>query len=215
VNLRDRLDAAVEAGILTREAADESVKSLKSLAYRNRASHSLVWYVMRHAADPDRARSFLDSPYTPLKERDALALIERLAKAEETPAPESARPRAERTVFLERLRLEVAREKLVGEDTATPVSGPELRRALVGFLAEHHASLLGVAPTEAEIDAAVRDFQLARGHLTPDAMEAFLEGEGLTVDRFFDLAREEAIVRKIEMLYRVELERRLRDGVSW
>jgi hypothetical protein len=104
INLRDRLDAAVAKSLVTRAEADHAAATLKALPYSMRSVRKLGQLLP--ALD-----DFLKTAAGPsLKERDAILLLERMMM--NAPSSEqSKRPKVERTVFLERLRLEVMREK--------------------------------------------------------------------------------------------------------
>jgi hypothetical protein len=217
VNLRDRLDAAVAAAVLDRAAADALVVALKALPYPQRSARRLFALAPSTLAAPLEA--FVRAAGPSLKERDALALLARMAKGD---SPTEAPTRVERTVFLERLRLEVQRERWTAlsstpaQSSATSTGTPgDAARALLALLARDHAALIGVSPSPDDLQAAVRDFQLARELLTPAALEGWLEKRGISVDRFFELAAEHATVRKLELLYRAEIDRRLYDQVEW
>jgi len=98
VNLRDRLDAAVARGVITRAQGDEAATQLKALPYPARSMRALL------ALRPELAGGSGPS----LKERDALLLLDRLRAAAEFGGRSV---KVERSVFLERLRVEVMREK--------------------------------------------------------------------------------------------------------
>lgn len=213
VNLRDRLDAAVAAGILERAPADALVAALKALPYPHRSVRRLIAL----AASP-ALEAFLRAPPEPsLKERDALALVLRMISQHDAPAP--AVFRGERTVFLERLRAEVQRERwtAASKDAAeAPArSAAEARAVLLALLGREHAAVAGIAPADEEVQAVMHAFQVAHELHTVAAAEAWLAERGLTVPRFIELATEQATLRKVELLYRAEIERRLHDWLDW
>jgi hypothetical protein len=209
VNLRDRLDAAVAASVLDRAEADRLALALKALPFPQRSVRRLV-----ALAGSPSLEAFLKTAGPALKERDALALLERVARG--TDRPLEVPIHVERTVFFERLRLEVERERW-GALAPTPATSPEAarRRALLALLAVEHAALVGVSPSADDVQTAVSEFQIAHGLVTPEAIEAWLEARGVAVDRFFELAAEEATLRKLELLYQAEIEARAHDALEW
>jgi len=64
----------------------------------------------------DRFEFFVTSPHESLKERDAVALLRRMASGEDQPLTPSIR--IPRTLFFERLFLEVERETCIRMDKA-------------------------------------------------------------------------------------------------
>lgn len=153
----------------------------------------------------------MNAPHASLKERDAVALLRRMASGEDRLPVQ--RPRVERTVFFERLRLQVEQE--VGEATpAVPLpegSLDAMRHALLGLLAEEHAELLAVPPTEEEIELTTYEICTSHGLLTPEAVAAWIESRGLTVARFQSGLRLLATIQKLQRLYGPEIARRVRD----
>ena len=101
VNLRDLADAAVAANVIDRATADAAIAQLKALPYPQRSVRKLLELAPALA-------SFVKQPRTPLKERDALALLERMQSGAEGPATKT---RVERTVFFERLRQQIEKER--------------------------------------------------------------------------------------------------------
>jgi hypothetical protein len=209
VNLRDRLAAAVAAGLLDAVAAGQVVARLKALPYPVRSFEAAEAFARELGRGDGALEAFLAAPHASLKQRDAEALLERLAAAAGPPAPPPVR--VERTVFLERLRLLVATEA-EAHPGAPPGAGPS-ERALLGLLAEQQAELLGVQPQEDELAQAAAEFCAARGLGDEPALLAWLARRGLSPEALEAGWREEATLRRLERLYAPELltrERRLR-----
>jgi hypothetical protein len=198
VNLRDLVDAAVAANVIARAEADVAVAELKALPYPQRSIPRLVELA-------PALGSFVKQPRIPLKERDALALFERLASGDDRPADETNRTRAERTVFFERLRQEIERAR-----AGPPSDAPERRRrraALLAILATKHALQAGATPTGEDIEAVLREHMTKNGLATPEALEAFLATSGTDLERFLDDVRAEATVRRLELVYAADIDR--------
>ncbi|MCA9664333.1 MAG: hypothetical protein KC503_02060 [Myxococcales bacterium] len=173
VNVRHRLAEAVAASVLAASAAAQIIGAVKALPYRARSYGRLLAL----AADSpqlegdtlERLRAFVETPHDSLKTLDALALLERMAAGEDD-APRSERPRVERTVFLERLRLEVAREARP-QASASSSDGdddddapPADERALLELLARQHADLLALRPDEHALEQAAHELGLPPEH---------------------------------------------------
>jgi hypothetical protein len=212
VNLRDLVDAAVAAGALDRAVAQRVIAGLKAAPYAMRTKHLLL----ELAPPSETLTAFVRAPRALVKARDALALLERIAHdASQGEAPGLA-PRqdfhVERTVFLERLKLEIARERQ-GGDATQPNAGTHA--ALLGLLAREHAALLGATPTNDDVDAQIDELRRAHGLETPEAVDAWLASRGMTVDRLFELARERATVQLVAARLRLELTLGARDRIEW
>jgi hypothetical protein len=185
VNLRDLADASVAANVIGSAEAATAIAKLKALPYPQRSIRKFVDLA------PSLA-TFVKEPRTPLKERDALALLERMQSDVDRPIAEPKRARVERSIFFERLRQEIAKER------SAPVDEAERRRrrdALLALLATKHALRSGATPTTEDIDAVLRERPTTLA--TNEELEAFV-----------DEARSEATVRRLELVYESEIARR-------
>jgi hypothetical protein len=209
VNLRDRLEAAVAAGLLEADGAGRLVARLKALPYPARSFARAAAFAHELALDHGgRLEGFLTAPHVSLKQRDAEALLARLAAGQEPPATPPVR--VERTVFLERLRLLVAAEAQAGPSRTAGSERPEHERALLGLLAEAHADLLGLQARDEEVARAAEEFCAARGLRDEAALRSWLAARDLAPAAFEASLREEATVRRLAGLYGPELLRRVR-----
>lgn len=199
VNLRDHVDAAVLANVIERAVADDALATLKALPYPARTVRKLVELAPALA-------SFVKEPRTPLKERDALALFERMKKNEDAPLPVEKRTRVERTIFLERLRHE-SRTRTNRE----PSMQRDAREVLASILAIDHAVTIGATPSPAETTQVMRQWMEERGLTNDEELARFLDENALDVDRFLEHIREEATVRRLEIVYQKEIDERLEE----
>ena len=199
VNLRDLVDAAIDEHVVTGEEGRAALSSLKELPYPARSVRRLVELL-------PRISDFAKRPRTPVKERDALELFARMG-AGDPPLDEPRRARVERTVFFERLRLDVREARR----TSRPPDARG-RATLLGLVAPDHAAALGVDPRHEELGAVVREIMSANGVDLGDeqAVATFLEAQQVDVDGFLARAREEASVRRLEIYYENELAARTR-----
>lgn len=204
VNLRDRLEAAVAAGLLDPAGAAQVVARLKALPYPSRSFEAAATLARELGRGHDALEAFLDAPHASLKQRDAEELLGRLAAGAGSPAPPPVR--VERTVFFERLRLLVASES---EAEAAPGTGSS-ERALLGLLAEQQAELLGLQPQEDELAQVAADFCAARGLRDEPSLLAWLARRGSSPEALEAGWREEASLRRLEGLYAPELLTRTR-----
>jgi hypothetical protein len=111
VNLRDALERAEQAGIVTADERDLLVRSAKATHYRERSFAALLGLARSLGWSPDRVAA-LEATWTgapTLKQRDALALLGTLRElSAASPPPFRSTFRVENTVFIEALRSEVA-----------------------------------------------------------------------------------------------------------
>lgn len=201
VNLRDRLEQAVAAGLLERACAAAVVARLKALPYPSRSAERAAALARElGAGEGGELEEFLIAPHVSLKQCDAEALLTLLAAG---PPPAAARVRVERTVFLERLRLLVAAE-VQRAGAAEPGGGAD-PRALLGLLAEQQAELLGLSASEDELAQAAGEFCAARGLRDEPALLAWMARRGLALEALEAALREEATLRRLRRLYAPEL----------
>jgi hypothetical protein len=110
VNIRDALQAAIAAGIVSSEIASKLVVIAKRLYYPDRC-YSRVLELAPNDVSPARhreLRAFLGDYHPNLKERDAVAMLQRIALLlSRGPAPLSVSYTVEHTVFLDALLNEV------------------------------------------------------------------------------------------------------------
>ena len=202
VNLRDRLDAAVAAGLLDPASAAQVVARLKPLPYPVRSFEAAAAFARELGRGRSGLEDFLAAPHASLKQRDAEALLARMAAEPQLPATPPVR--VERTVFFERLRLLVATEAGTVLPTSTPPAGSG-SRALLGLLAEQQSELLGVQPQADELAQVAGEFCAARGLRDEPSLLAWLNRRGLSLEALEAGWREEAALRRIERLYAPEL----------
>ena len=206
VNLRDRLGAAAAAGLLDPAGAAQVVARLKALPYPARSFEAAAAFARELGQGCSELADFLAAPHASLKQRDAAALLARMAAEPQLPATPPVR--VERTVFFERLRLLVATEAEAAPGAAPDAGASE--RALLGLLAEQQAELLGVQPQEQELAQVAAEFCAARGLGDEPALLAWLARRGLSPEALEAGWREEATLRRLERLYAPELVTRAR-----
>jgi hypothetical protein len=208
VDIRDRLDAAVAAGMLEPERGARWIAAVKSLPYPARSFRALATSVRQEGdgqAGTERLAEFLTRPHATLKQRDAVALLDHLALGGDRPIETPAR--VERTVFFERLRLTVEQEDAASVRPAPPVSG-ELDDVLLGLLAEEHADLLLAPPPEDEIARVTEEILAACGLTSREDFERWLQERGVSAEDLAVRVRERAAIERLSQLYAPEIERR-------
>ena len=215
VNIRDRVDAAVQAAVIKCELGAQLCLLAKAMSFRARSFKRLVAIAREsglESCDLDRFESFATASHVSLKERDAVAMLRRMACGEDRPTQQGLR--VERTVYLEWLRLQIAREaaRPLDETKQIALDGllGESDYALLGLLAEEHIDLFSTPPTDGEIEIAARDFRKANGLITAEAMQEWLDGRGLTAQQFKSGIRNLFTIRKLRRMYGPEIDQRLR-----
>jgi hypothetical protein len=201
VNLRDLLDTAVTKNVITGEEKAAAIARLKDLPYPLRSIRKLVEIL-------PKLGGFVKEPHTSLKERDAVALLERMKRDADAPLPVEKRVRVERTVFLERLRHEVTR------DITPTLDRGGAREELLALLAVDHAVSMGATPTREEIDDVVREWMTENGLASDEDLVRFSETRQLDLEVLVVRAREEASVRRLESLYGGSIAARIAEATK-
>jgi hypothetical protein len=223
VDVRDACRAAVVAGVISAALAERLTTIAKQLYYADRTYPCILG-----AAHWDGEGVALDAmerfvaTYGPtLKQRDAIALLERIAAfVAERPTPLQVPYRVEQTVFLDALRQEVEQARAVGGEAPTVAPDQVLRggetmavvrkKVLLRLLARREAAHLGLQVTSDELQARADRFRADYGLLTAADTTRWLAAEGLTPHAFTALVRDFCLVDKLEQLY----ERQVDHGVA-
>jgi hypothetical protein len=223
VDVRDASRAAVAAGVISAALAERVTAIAKQLYYADR-TYPRILAAARRAGDAaalDALERFLAAYGPPLKQRDAVALLERIAAfVADRPAPLQVPYRVEQTVFLDSLRQEIEQAHATGLEARAVDLDQALRigetlpvvrkKVLLRLLARHEGTRLGLEITPDELQARADRFRTEYGLLTAEDTARWLEAEGLTVDAFTALMRDFCMVEKLEQLY----ERQIDQGVA-
>jgi hypothetical protein len=213
VNIRDRLQAAQQAGFISDHACAQVIALAKAMPYAMRSYPALLALALAPelgltAQEHAQLSAFLAQPAPSLKERDAIAVLERLAHDHDAPATPGFR--LERSIFFERLRLEVAREA-AGAARGADIDERDSQLALLAILAREHAVLPQAGAGQDEVEQATQRFLAARGLRDPEAIERFLQASGLSAQRLRALIGEQLTIERLALQYRPEIEQRLLD----
>lgn len=222
VDIRDRIDAAVEARLLPIEVARHLTDAAKSLSFRARSFAAVAAGAEAFGMEPralQAFRAFVLAPHRKLKARDAMEMLRRMATGDE--GPRRSPVRVERTVFLERLRLivdqEAARVTAQPQAPASPQSQEHAlgleERTLLGLLAEKQVEALGIPPSGEELEIASEAFRTARNLLTTPLLQTWLEENRVSLGRFEEALNESAAIRKLLDLYGPEVLNRLNQRI--
>jgi hypothetical protein len=219
VSVRDRVLRAREEGILDDALARAVLHAGKRLFYPERRWPRILDDVRR--AHPDsgealaRFERFIASSGPSIKQRDAEALLERLAAFVATaPGPLEVPFRVERTVYFESARLEAERletgSRLARESDGSEVSThappnrpvPEglraLRdRALLRVLARSRATELGIEIDADEVQRAADRFRAERGLKSSARTVAWMRAAGLDEETFTDLMEDALLLEAL------------------
>lgn len=212
VNIRDALDAAVAEGEVSSVLRDALTLIAKRLHYGDRTWPRI--FVGARAAGADdaelrRLEGFLAAYGPSLKERDAVAMLRRIASDPVT--PRELDWKVERTVFLADL-LEDAGHV---DHTSAPPVGETVdvarKKALLRLLARREAERSGVKVTHAHVQAAADAFRAQFHLLDEHTTVGWLRSAGLTPDSFRNLMRDAAIIEALERCYAEELDGAITD----
>jgi hypothetical protein len=216
VNIRAAANAAAERRVVSADMARRLIDIAKSQFYPERSYAALARLALEHGLDREPVDAFVAfaKSLEPVKRQDARALLRKMREPGAEPLPERGRTRVERTFFLERLKGQVELELAVSQSKAQSELSPSAlndlrKRTLLRVLAIKHASDLGMVATPEETQTMADDFRLARQLISPEEMQAWLLAADLTLERFSEVVRELATVRKLEQHYALEVERRL------
>ncbi len=226
VDVRDALRAAVAAGVISSALAERLTAIAKQLYYADRSYPRILAAARRDGDGPalDALERFLATYGPPLKQRDAVALLERIAAfVAERPAPLQVPYRVEQTVFLDSLRQEIEQARATGLAAEAVEPNQLLRigetlpvvrkKVLLRLLARHEAARLGLEITPDELQERADRFRAQYGLLTAEDTARWLEAEGLTVDAFTALMRDFCLVERLEQLYERQIDQGVADQV--
>jgi hypothetical protein len=208
VDIRDRIEAAVASALVEPDDAARAIAYAKSLPYPARSFRTVAGWALDgglRSGAAERFAAFVTEAHPTLKQRDALALLERLASG--APAPAETPARVERTVFFERLRLTVEHEEHDADDFDHD-SPPDDGDVLLGLLAEEYAGLLLQPLASDELALMIHDLRAAHGVGSPEDFERRLRERGTSMDELAARLRELAAIRRLARLYGPEIERR-------
>jgi hypothetical protein len=221
VNIRDQLQLAHEARVLTAATSERLLVLAQGLFFRERSYPALLRLAREHALPEPELEAFraFATQNEPLKKRDAILLLARLASDAETPSPVRPPIAVERTFFLRRLMNQVELEADANPladaralSRLEPAQQNELRKkTLLRTLAMKHASEIGLTATVEETQQMADDFRRARGLSDAQQMLAWLTTNQLSLERFSEVIRELATVRKLERYYALEVDARIPD----
>lgn len=213
VNLRDRSHAAVAAGVLGRSDAEALMRSAKDLHYPERTYARLCARASERGlgAAATALASFAASAGPSLKQRDALAMVEAIARlARDKPAPFTARFTLERTVFLDALQRDAHLARRSAE-RAEPSLDPEAldcerREVLLRLLARDELARRGVVVGDEAVQHAADTFRRANGLSGADDMLRWMRDAGLALEDFTEIMRDHAGLAILDELYAREVD---------
>ncbi|WP_437288943.1 TfuA-like protein [Sorangium sp. So ce406] len=224
VNIRATLRAAADAGVIGPGAHAGLEAIAKELFYPERSYPTLLSRGAERglpAPELDALRAWLPGGRVNQKRLDALAMLrlmrERLAAGigpkrvgytfEHTDAWEQVRRDAGRSD----VRAPVLIEALVEELRVSGAWRGARLGALMRALALAEARRQGLAVNGEVLKATSEQFRRTRGLHDPADTEAWMTSQGLHLDGFTTLLRDEALVQRVEILFEQEIVRRLPD----
>ncbi|MBI4817798.1 MAG: hypothetical protein HY791_16170 [Deltaproteobacteria bacterium] len=208
VNIRDRLKTAGELNIVGTQMIEELLSFAKSLRYHERSLARVAHHASArlHAEEARQLQSFLSQPFESQKERDAVALLLRMASKGDSPNPNAVF--VERSVFFERLRSQVVAERRSGSVTSTSM---EPDAELLRLLAGEHAELLAARASDEEVSSQLAELCKQLELATVAELDAWLLSRSMTRESLLEMVREQLAVSKLKALYGPELDQRVRQ----
>lgn len=230
VDIRSRVGAATEAGVLDDLLAEEVITTAKALNYRDRSLRRAATIVRQRApaaATPlDRLEAWLAAE-RPLgvKHADAVELLTRIAEGT-LPPPSGTPPPVSATVFLSQLRAEVRRRRAVEElggaspeldDDAVLPHGETLavtrKKVMLRLLVRREAARLGLDATADELQAEADRFRLESGLHQLDATLRWFADRGITEETWTRFLTDRVLATKVERTLAHEIDAEVADHV--
>ena len=225
VDIRDACHAATTDGVLPGEVAAELVAIGRALPYPDRSFRAVARQGRAEGIDGglvDRWLAYVAQRGAGRKQRDAEAMLEAIrALVETSPGPKPVGYHVERTVFLERLRHEVALAEVTRLGRPPADAGERLRagetlttlreKQLLRLLARQAAERLGWRVTAEEVQDRGDRFRVQHGLASPAATRAWMAAEGLTEEAFSLHVRDTCVIERLQRLHGQEIEAGLPD----
>lgn len=211
VNIRDALSHAVAEGVISVALRDRLLDAAKALHYPDRSFARLLVDAPSLGAGPGQVRrlkAFLAQQGPWLKERDAVAMLRRMA-ADMAKGAEPVRPdwRVERTVFFADLLTALDSESGAPEHPVGETSDVARKKTLLRILARREANRVGLDVSGEEVQAASDDFRAAFQLNDEAATVGWLRIAGLTREAFADLMRDAALIEALQKHHADEVDR--------
>lgn len=229
VNIRRTLADAEAAGVLTSGTRAELERIAKALFYPERSYPELIHQARQQglpAEELDRFRAWLPTGRVDQKRQDALELLRTLRPhVEAAPVPKRVSYTFEHTHFWEIATLsagdldvqadaedEVPQEALLEELRIQGEPYVQTRRdALLHLLALADARRQGATVSAETHRRVAEEFRRKHGLYQPADVERWLAEQGLTLEQFSELMREEALLDWAHGWSSAEITRRLPD----
>lgn len=217
VDIRDLCRAAVRRRVLDEASETGIAAAAKSLYFPLRTWDRIDSEAVSLGVDPatlTRLRAFRASYGPTLKQRDAIQMLTRIARSghrRRVPRPDL---RVQQTIFLVRLREEVARG--IVSDADAPAGGVvdvARKKVLLALLASKEARRTGLDPSEDDIDRLTAWFRDRYGLSDDRVFDAWLAGHDLGNGPFERGMQRFAAVLKMEAASRGQLERETEEYI--
>ena len=225
VNIRDALQAATAEGILTSDVATKLVSVAKGLYYVDRSYPRILELARSHlsAASLEQLRAFLDSYHPNLKERDAIAMLQRIATLlSEGPPPVRVSYVLERTVFFDALQKDAEQSYSTSgirsrDDGSAREDETSMRREmLLCILARREASRLGLECGPIEVEQTIERLRRQLDATTNKSMPMDLKPDGLLEPSLRQCASDFCVLEKLDRFFDREIRRGIDDqSGSW
>jgi hypothetical protein len=202
VSIRDALAAAEAARVVSPALRQRLVGVAKSLHYPDRSFPQLLRDAAALGADAHEVaglESFLAGYGPLLKERDALAMVRRMA-LDAAAGAELSPPdwRVERTVFLADLLTAVDQESGDPEHPVGESSEVARKKTLLRILARREADRIGLDVGREQVQAQADAFRTAFQLTDEAATVGWLRMAGLSQDAFAALMRDAALIEALQ-----------------
>lgn len=230
VNIRATLEAASLAVVISAETRDALAAIAKELFYPERTYHAMLAGGAQRglpAHEIDQLRAWLPSGQVNQKRLDALTMLRRMQeRLSGELGPKRVEYAFEHTDAWDQVRRDTGRPGASGESrmsALTEALTEELRiagdwshaqrRALARALSLADARRQGLAVNDDALRATSEAFRRARGLFDPAETEGWMREQGLDLDGFKRLLRDETLLHRVEILFEQEVIRHLPDAL--
>jgi hypothetical protein len=211
VNIRDICEAAVRHDVINAAAGAAIVAIAKRMYFPLRKWELIEAEAVAQGiaeSELERFRSYRASFGPSLKQRDAIQMLQTIARLKKPTMRKAVPFRVEPTIFLTRLKRE-AQQDAAGAVDAPPGGSVDVARkkVLLGMLASKEAARVGLSSSAEEVDEMTSWFRETYGLDSDAELSAWLAQTGLGGDPFERAMRRFTAVVKMEEIARPELER--------
>jgi hypothetical protein len=228
VDIRATFDAAARADVISTLVRDQLIRIAKAMFYPRRSYEAILAAARSDTAEPgaiDALEAWLPAGRVHLKRRDALAMLDRIGDDARTETdPFHVQFRFQHTDAWEQVRRQIDLRPAAGGDTGRthdaildelrlrPDMHREVRRdALADALSLELADRDRWTVSDSALRNALHDLRIRHRLAEPEAVDAWLDAQGLDTDRFATLFEEFALAWQVQEVHGQGLDGRVVD----